>query len=418
MNIINTLDDKRFTLNGIQYFRNYVSVVRGSRVELFNCYERKDVLVPLADFTQFTVNGSVPDSAADLQEALIEVTYSRITGSGSSTQNNTGRYITIGPRRGVSPPATPAELAQYINQNSSLTLGLSGSLSGGFMTITDTNAPVFLSSTVNIGGAYYNHIFVFNGGKGAWGNVPEGSQVSAGQFKLISVTALSPNDVESDNITALGEIDAEGFLAAANAQPRNFTDSEKSYYFSYVIDTVLHLSLFTGNPGIYGGTNVLQFTATDFASLTNSNVPPAPVPTLEQILAGGTIITQPVNLSTGLKKTKLAGEGLDYTTQSSGKIVKMRFAEPIADVTHSIPAKTTYDTFAMLSDLNCWKAVTISASGTTIQNNALIGAASIDMIAANNQLFTTGFSFNPATGTISGWKVYAGEKHIIFFSKS
>lgn len=418
MNIINTLDDKRFTLNGIQYFRNYVSVVRGSRVELFNCYERKDVLVPLADFTEFTVNGSLPDSAANLQEALIEVTYSRITGSGSSTQNNTGRYITIGPRRGVSPPATPAELAQYINQNSSSTLGLSGSLSGGFMTITDTNAPVFLSSTVNIGGAYYNHIFVFNGGKGAWGNVPEGSQVSAGQLKLISVTALSPSDVESDNIIALGEIEPNGFLAAANSQSRNFTDSDKSHYFSYVIDAVLYLSLFTGNPGIYGGNNALQFASSDFASLTNSTVSPTPVPTLEQILSHSTIITLPLNLSTGTKKTKLGGEGLDYTTQSSGKIVKMRFAEPVADVTHSIPAKTTNDTFAMLSDLSSWKSIAIQADGTTIQHNILVGAASVDMIAANNQLFTTGFSFNPATGTISGWKVYAGEKHIIFFSKS
>lgn len=417
MNIINILNDKRFTLNGIQYFRNYVSVVRGDRIELFNCYERKDVLVPLSHFSQFTVNGSPYDSAADLQEALIDITYSRVTGDGTSGQNNTGRYIIIGPRRGVIPPSTPATLAEYVNQNSSASFGFSN-LSAGFMTITESNTPVFLSSTVNVDGAYYNHIFVFTGGKGIWGSVPEGTAVTAGQFKLISVTALAPGDVESDDIISLGEIEAGSFLAVANSQTRNFTDSEKSYYLSYVTDTVLHLSLFTGEPGIYGGGNTLQLTVGDFASLTNSNTKPIPTPTLEQILAAGNPAKVPMTFETGTAKSKYAGDGIDYTTQSGGKTLKMRFAEPVADITHTIPAKPKNDTFAMLSDLNGWKAVTIPSEGLTIQHNSFIGAASVDLIMANNQIFTTGFSFDPETGTISGWKVYAGEKHIVFYSKS
>lgn len=417
MNIINILNDKRFTLNGIQYFRNYVSVVRGDRIELFNCYERKDVLVPLSHFSQFTVNGSAYDSAAGLQEALIGVTYSRVTGDGASGQNNTGRYIIIGPRRGVIAPSTPAAMAEYVNQNSSASFGFSG-LSAGFMTITESNTPVFLSSTVNVDGAYYNHIFVFTGGKGIWGSVPEGSAVTAGQFKLISVTALAPGDVESDNIISLGDIEAGGFLAAANGQTRNFTDSEKSYYFSYVTDAVLHLSLFTGEPGIYGGGNALHLANDDFAWITNSNVKPTPTPTLDQILTTGSPAKVPMAFETGTSKSKYAGEGIDYMTQPGGKTLKMRFAEPVADTTHTIPAKAKDDTFAMLSDLNCWKAIAISAEGLTIQHNSFIGASSVDLIMANNQVFTTGFSFNPETGTISGWKVYAGEKHIVFYSKS
>lgn len=417
MNIINILNDKRFTLNGIQYFRNYISVVRGDRVELFNCYERRDVLVPLSHFSQFTVNGSSYDSAADLQEALIDATYSRVTGDGASGQNNTGRYIIIGPRRGVIAPSTPATLAEYVNQNSSASFG-SSSLSDGFMTITESNTPVFLSSTVNVNGAYYNHIFVFTGGKGIWGSVPEGSAVTAGQFKLISVTALAPGDVESDNIISLGEIAEGSFLTAANSQTRNFTDSEKSYYLSYVTDTVLHLSLFTGEPGIYGNGSTLQLAADDFASLTNSNVKPLPNPTLEQILATGTPSKAPMVLETGTAKSKYGGDGIDYIAQSGGKTLKMRFTNPIADMTYTIPAKARNDTFAMLSDLNCWKVITISAESTAIQNNSFIGATSVDLIMANNQIFTSGYSFDPETGTISGWKVYPGEKHIIFYSKS
>ena len=65
-----------------------------------------------------------------------------------------------------------------------------------------------------------------------------------------------------------------------------------------------------------------------------------------------------------------------------------------------------------------WKTITISSNGNTIQNNAFINASSIDLIIANNQLFTEGYSFDPVTGTISGWEVYAGEKHVIFYSKS
>lgn len=413
MNIINTFDDKRFTLNGIQYFKNYISAVRGDRIEIFNCYERKDVLVALTGFEHFNVNGTIHNSAASLQQALIDVLYTRsVGGGGSSSQNNTGRYISISPRRGVNAPATTTELAQYINTSTP-----TGLLSGGFMTITETNAPVFLASTAKVDEAYYKHVFVFLGGKGTWGSMPYGAAVTNTQFKLLSVTALVPEDIDPENITELGEITEGAFLTAANAQERDFSDEKKTHYLSYYNGPILNVSLFTGEPGIYGGESP-QFSNADFTVATKSTTKPSPIPTLQQLLASNGSAALPIVLSANNKKINYSGEGIDYTTTSSGRKVKLRYAEPVADVTHTIPAKSVNDTFAMLSDLKLWKTITIMSNGDTIQNNSFIGAASIDMIIANNQLFTEGYSFDPVTGTISGWDVYAGEKHVIFYSKS
>lgn len=411
MNIINTLDSKRFTLNGIQYFKNYISVVRGDRIEIFNCYERKDVLVPLTGFEYFEVNGTLHNSATSLQQALIDVLYTRSAGGeGSPSQNNTGRYITISPRRGINAPASTIELAQYINI--SVPTGL---LSGGFMTITETNTPVFIASTAKVDDVYYKHVFVFLGGKGTWGSLPYGTGVTSSQFKLLSVTALIPEDIEPENIIELGEI-AGGFLAAANAQERDFRDEKKSHYLSYYTGSILNVSLFTGEPGIYGG-EAVPLTETDFSPVTKSTIKPSPVTTLQELLAKSGNTTLPMVLSSDDKKINYSGEGFDYINVSGNK-VKLRYADPVANVTHTIPAKPSNDTFAMLSDLKLWKTITIMLNGTTIQNNAFIGAASIDMIIANNQLSTEGYSFDPVTGTISGWEVYAGEKHVIFYSKS
>lgn len=98
MNFINSLNDKYFTLNGVQYFKNYVSAVHGNKIEIYNCYERKDILVPLTQFSEFTVDGSAYTSATQLQAALLDVTYSRLTTGDSSSidQNNVGRVISAG----------------------------------------------------------------------------------------------------------------------------------------------------------------------------------------------------------------------------------------------------------------------------------------------------------------------------------
>lgn len=79
MNIINTISNKRFLLNGIEYLKNYASRVAGDKIEIFNNYERSDVLVSLQHYSEFRVDGVVFSTAAALQSALLPVIFSRGT---------------------------------------------------------------------------------------------------------------------------------------------------------------------------------------------------------------------------------------------------------------------------------------------------------------------------------------------------
>ena len=105
MTIVNTVSNIRFSMNGIEYFKNYISVVRGDKVEIFNCYEREDVLLPLTQYNQITLNGTIYTSAANLQAALQPIIYSRSTLGGEEPeliyQNNIGKVINIGYLSGV-----------------------------------------------------------------------------------------------------------------------------------------------------------------------------------------------------------------------------------------------------------------------------------------------------------------------------
>jgi len=79
MNAIVGISTTKFQLNGIKYLKNYVSRVVGDRVEVFNNYERADVLIPLTDYAEFSVNGTIYDSAANLQAGLLDVLFYRNT---------------------------------------------------------------------------------------------------------------------------------------------------------------------------------------------------------------------------------------------------------------------------------------------------------------------------------------------------
>jgi hypothetical protein len=84
MNIISTINDKRFSFNNIQYLKNYVTEVHGNKIEIFNCYEREDVLAELAHYNTFMVDGVRYPNALALQAALLPVLYSRSNLGGDS----------------------------------------------------------------------------------------------------------------------------------------------------------------------------------------------------------------------------------------------------------------------------------------------------------------------------------------------
>ena len=79
MIVINTVSAKRFSLNGIEYFKNYISEVAGNQLTIFNAYDRKDVKVEWSAFGNFLVDNIAFSNVADLQSALLDVIYTRGT---------------------------------------------------------------------------------------------------------------------------------------------------------------------------------------------------------------------------------------------------------------------------------------------------------------------------------------------------
>lgn len=80
MIVINTLDDNRFSINGIAYLRRFISIVGGDSVSIKGIYDSTIELVS-DNYANYTVNGNTYGSALLLQSALVDVLY-------SSTKNN------------------------------------------------------------------------------------------------------------------------------------------------------------------------------------------------------------------------------------------------------------------------------------------------------------------------------------------
>lgn len=302
MNFINSLNDKYFTLNGVQYFKNYVSAVHGNKVEIYNCYEREDVLVPLANFSEFTVDGSVYTSAAELQSALLEVTYSRLTTGDSAVmdQNNVVRVIAVG-------NIGPAENV-FFNAASAI----ADKLNTMQIVITAKQSPVIVTAALLVSTGTYNYVskrykYLFKPGKGNWGL--NGSYISWLQLELITIENYLVEDLLSEPnaiINNLGELPDGNYVAAANSSSWDFSESGnegelgiKTYYFSYETDGVLYFVQFVGVPGIYGNGYTAQFTLSDFVSSTDSRI--TDVPTLEDVLdqGGNTNVSQLINDGNG-----------------------------------------------------------------------------------------------------------------------
>lgn len=286
MTSIFSLNDKHFTLNGIQYFRNYISAVHGNKVELYNCYERKDVLVPLTNFSDFTVDGSTFTSAAELQAALLDVTYSRLTTGDSSgiDQNNVGKVISAG---NIGPLASGSEMVNAI----------ADALNTKIITITAKDTPVIVTASLlsTSGTSTYiakRYRYLFKPGKGNWGL--NGTSVTASHLELMNIENYLIDDLLREPnaiIENLGDLPDGNFIAAANASQWDFSDSGtedetgiKTFYFNYTSDNVLYFVQFTGTPGLYGQGET-QFTAADFVATTNNEV--TETPTLQDVLAQG-----------------------------------------------------------------------------------------------------------------------------------
>jgi hypothetical protein len=99
MNFINSVNDRRFLFNGIEYLKNYVSKIVADKIIIYNCYENKDVLLPLTVYSEVNLNGTIYASAKLLQAAILEVTYARGmggNGGGVGTVTSVNNVLPVG----------------------------------------------------------------------------------------------------------------------------------------------------------------------------------------------------------------------------------------------------------------------------------------------------------------------------------
>lgn len=112
MIIISNIDKDKFSLNGIPYFKNFMSHTVGTKLRIVNVYDSTFELAPFASVDQYNVNGVIHTTVLALQTALLTILYSRDTlgavnefflGSivPSSTPTGTGKAFWIATQAGT-----------------------------------------------------------------------------------------------------------------------------------------------------------------------------------------------------------------------------------------------------------------------------------------------------------------------------
>lgn len=268
-----TVNETKFSLNGVLYLKNYISNIAGTKVIVYNCYENKDVLIPLDHYSQFNVDGTVYGSAPELQEALLDVIYSRVNmGEGTAfSQNNKVRIVSLG----FIATAQPS-----INDVVNL-------MNARFTQVLQTDAPVVItlySLPNEVGSENSSKVFtfLFKNGKGLYGNM--GTPVTAAMIFQLATLYLTPEDLENDPNATIHNLDpvVDGdFITKANQSQWDFGESGtvtedggiKSFYFSFTKDGSLKFAFFKGIPGVYG-LDATPFTEDDFTVTTDDSVNP------------------------------------------------------------------------------------------------------------------------------------------------
>ena len=108
---------------------------------------------------------------------------------------------------------------------------------------------------------------MMNNGRGVYGL--GGTQLLLTDIELIYHKPFEVQEVESDplnTITSLGNIPDGNYLSVANNTEWDFSDSDRTYYFSYTHDSISYIAEFVGSPAIYGGSDLdtSDFSAGDF----------------------------------------------------------------------------------------------------------------------------------------------------------
>ncbi|MFP9114933.1 hypothetical protein ACLI1A_13435 [Flavobacterium sp. RHBU_3] len=414
MIIINSYSNKRFTLNGVQYLKNYVSRVSGNRVQIYNCYDNADVLAGFDIYGNYIVNGETFSNAALLQEALLDVIFSRGTlgnDVGELIQDNKRLvkdvtiattdtetqilakinalplylvdeqslvsykcydegervlvYNTIGVGKGsyglggtqltLDNLLKVYEYVPYVNQNNIhniITYTANGTGNTPLSTLAvanliNSNFPISVQETtvpwiaVNIVGTIpvIKHVYWFKGGKGLWGG-PSGSggtEVNKGMLQFLLTQNAAPEDVQDGGNTSvipLGTVTNGDYITAANTTEHDLSNPDLYYFLKFNYDGVDYLLQFIGSEyGLYGGSNALQFTQSDFEEIPVVQAPEPYIPNLQQVTTQGGSTDKPITTSDGISATEiqptgglmLKGDGYKITLMLDPEIVYESF---------------------------------------------------------------------------------------------
>ena len=113
MILINSISATKFTFNGIEYFKNFMPIVRGNTISIVNVYDSKIDLSGAKVFDQYNVNGIVYGTIEQTQSALLPALFSRdVTGGIVNWGDITGDIL------------NQADLVAYIAQET-------GTINGG-----------------------------------------------------------------------------------------------------------------------------------------------------------------------------------------------------------------------------------------------------------------------------------------------
>lgn len=263
---IGTVSDKRFSLNGVHYVKNFLSFVSGERLCIYNAYDRHDERVRLTKFGEFELDGVIYPSASTLQEALIDVIYTRSSLGGGGTpvvnQDNIPRLKSIG----TVIDAAYSTFANRINSLAPFTIGEKDIFI--FSALVNTNAPAVAARSY-----FRQYKFILkNLGKGTYGNEIGNILVTAENIEMIFVqnpSIVYVQDEANTQTIILGEIGTTPVSEVVNGQdPALVIQNQEDGYtiFQTTVDGNPVNYLFIGEGGTYGDGET-QTTEADFQLL-------------------------------------------------------------------------------------------------------------------------------------------------------
>ena len=98
MIVINNIDDKKFSFNGVNYYKNFTPKVVGNKIEILNTYDSDIRLTDYPTlFSEFEVNGNTYASVSSLQDALLPTVFTRdgLGGGGANILNDLADVNTV-----------------------------------------------------------------------------------------------------------------------------------------------------------------------------------------------------------------------------------------------------------------------------------------------------------------------------------